>query len=101
MTAFTRPDAAARCNPYHLAELLGVERVDVEQETVYVYGNPPADAQAIIDSYIFDPDYGKPQEDRDLSALRAKALEVFQGDSTFTAAQMQKIVAGIVLRLTR
>lgn len=39
--------------------------------------------------------------DGDLRQLRAKALDVFNGNSTFTAAQVQKILAGIVLRLTR
>lgn len=37
----------------------------------------------------------------DLNTLRAKAKTVFAGDGTFTAAQSQKILAGLVLRLTR
>lgn len=37
----------------------------------------------------------------DLTALRAKAKAVRAGTDTFTTAQLQKIVAGIVLRLTR
>lgn len=57
--------------------------------------------QTAIDAHAYNADWGRPAEDRDLSAIRTKAQAVFNGTDTFTAAQMQKLVAGIVLRLTR
>lgn len=37
----------------------------------------------------------------ELQAVRAKAKAVLDGTDTFTAAQVQKLVAALVLRLTR
>jgi hypothetical protein len=39
--------------------------------------------------------------DTQLDQIRAKAQAVFNGTDTFTAAQMQKLVAAMVLRMTR
>lgn len=56
---------------------------------------------AAIEAHIPDPDFGRPDEDRQLRALRAKAKEVAAGTGTFTAAQTQKILAHLILRSTR
>ena len=101
MAEFKRPNPEAPADPRHLAALLKVESVDIDKEKVIVHGTPPADAQAIIDAYAYDPTWGKDPQDVEMTKLRTKALDVWQGNSTFTAAQMQKIVAGIVLRLTK
>lgn len=62
MTTFTRPDASATCDPRQLAQLLGVEAVDIDQERVIVKGTPPANAQDIINAYVYDPYFGEPAE---------------------------------------
>lgn len=62
--------------------------------------------QAAVDSYVYSEPAPEPLSDAqkaetDMQAVRAKALAVFNGTDTFSPAQMQKLVAGIVLRLTR
>ena len=56
---------------------------------------------AAIAAHTPTADYGKPAEDVGLSAIRAKAQAVAAGDGAFTAAQVQKILAHLVLRTTR
>lgn len=69
MPTFIRPDKDAKCDPRHLAEQLGVEHVDIEQEKVHVHGEPPTNAQAIIDAYVYDPDFGKSDDDKLIDAF--------------------------------
>lgn len=57
--------------------------------------------QTILAAHVPDPEFGRPDEDRQLGVLRAKAREVAAGNGTFTAAQVQKILAHLVLRATR
>lgn len=68
---------------------------------------------AAVEAHVADPDWTDPDpapapeptdEEKaavDLSAVRAKAKAVFAGTDTFTAAQVQKLVAALVLRATR
>lgn len=62
MPAFTRPNPDATCDPRHLAALMGLEPddVDIDKEKVIVTGTPPANAQDIINAYVYDSDFGKP-----------------------------------------
>ena len=60
-----------------------------------------AQLQAAVQAHSADPDYGVPDEDRQLRALRTKAREVAAGTGTCTAAQTQKILAHLILRSTR
>lgn len=57
--------------------------------------------QAAYDAHVADPNYGLPAEDTAATGLRAKAQAVFNGTDTFTAAQLQRLVAALVLRATR
>lgn len=101
MPTFIRPNPDATCDPRHLAQQLGVQSVDIDKEKVIVHGTPPANAQDIINAYVYDPAWGKPTEDVEMSKVRAKAQAVAAGTDTFTAAQMQKAVAHLILRATR
>lgn len=56
--------------------------------------------QAVAD-HVPDPDYGRTEEERNFTAIREKAKAVFAGTDTFTAAQVQKLLAALVLRETR
>lgn len=71
MPSFTRPDPTATCNPRQLAQLLGVEVVDIEGDKVHVHGTPPANAQDIINAYVYDPYWNDPDRKR-LNDLNAK-----------------------------
>lgn len=68
-----------------------VDRDDIDRAAV----------QAALDAHTPDPEYGQPDEDRQLRALRTKAQQVAAGDGTFTAVQIQKILAHLILRATR
>lgn len=57
--------------------------------------------QAVLDAHTPDPDFGQPDEDRQIRLVRAKAQEVAAGTGTFTAAQVQKILSHLILRSTR
>lgn len=103
MAEFTRPDPNTSCDPRHLAALMGLQPgdVDIHKDKVIVHVTPPANAQAVIDTYVYDPAWGKPTEDVEMSKVREKAKAVAAGTDTFTAAQMQKAVAHLILRATR
>lgn len=47
------------------------------------------------------PPYVPPPSQTQLEQIRAKARDVFSGQSTFTNAQLQKLVAALVLRELR
>lgn len=111
MDTFTRPNPVATCDPRHLAQLLGVDAVDIDKEKVIIHGEPPADAQAIIDAYVYDPDFGKPAEETTLKSEIAQRLQTLD-DATktkaawdgLTAAQRQEAVRQglqVLVRLTR
>lgn len=98
MPEFTRSDPQATADPRHLATLLSVEKVDIDKEKVIVHGTPPADAQAIIDAYVYDPNWGKPAEETSLKdeiAQRLQALDDATRTKTtwdgLTAAQRQEV----------
>lgn len=86
-----------------LAQELGTDQVfgsgnpisEVEAEV------PQATLEAAIAAHVRDDLFGEPQEARDLTALRVKAQAVFAGTDTFTPAQIQRIVAGLILKTTR
>lgn len=105
-------------HPRHIFALLGGDLADLSTNgipldadgekvlmvTVKGDGETPItqeELDAIVASYTYDPDFGKTEEEREFSRLRAKAQAVFNGTDTFTAAQVQKILAGLVLRATR
>lgn len=111
MAVFRRPDPHATCDPEHLAHLLGVESVDIDKERVIVKGAAPPDAQAIIDSYVYDPGFGKPSEETKLKteiAQRLKSLDEATKTQVawdgLTAAQRQetnRLALQLVVYLTR
>lgn len=88
MPTFSRSNSSATCDPRHLAELLGVDSVDIDKEEVIVHGEPTADAQAIIDSYVYDPGWNKSDDD--------KLLDAFVKNPTPSAAQTAAAVKALL-----
>lgn len=64
-------------------------------------GVSEAAVRAALAAHVADPDFGIAPEDKQARAARAKALQVFAGTATFTPAEVQKILAAVVLRATR
>lgn len=62
-------------------------------------GNQSA-VQTVVTNHTPTTNYGLPQTTIDINALRAKAQAVFNQTDTFTAAQVQRLVAILVLRAT-
>lgn len=60
-----------------------------------------AQLQTKLTAHTADPNYGKASEDMALAAIRSKAQQVAAGSATFTAAEIQQILAAAVLRATR
>lgn len=54
-----------------------------------------------IAAHVVDPAFGQDDQQRQVIALRVKALAVWAGTDTFTAVQVQRVLAVIVLRGTR
>ena len=99
---FTRPNATATCDPRHLAALLGVEQTEIEQGTVHVYGNAPANAQAIIDSYVYDPGWRPTISETDWRAkLQAEIDFLTTQASSFPANPTAAQVSVAIKRLAR
>ena len=73
MSTYTRPDPQATADPRHLAQLLGVESVDIDKEKVIVQGTPPDNAQTITNAYVYDPNFGRTQDEIDIDNFLAKA----------------------------
>lgn len=100
MPDFTRSDPNATCDPRHLASLLGVDSVEIEQEIVHVHGDPPANAQEIIDGYVYDPNFGRPAEERSLKDEIAQRLQTLD-DATKTKATWDGLTAAQRQEVTR
>lgn len=60
-----------------------------------------AGLSAALDSHAPDSTWGTATEDKALDAARTKAADVLSGKATFTAAEMQQILAAAVLCATR
>lgn len=107
MTTDTRPRLPLNGKAIDLAQLaeeIGTALTASDEEIVVA--DPDANVtaeqvQAALDAHTPDPLYGLDEDSRQFQALRAKAKQVWAGDGTFTAAQVQKILAGLVLRATR
>ena len=108
LTGFTRPapPVGADLGP-HIATTTGlpITAATVDQTQAIVHGtiseSNRAAIQGAINSYAHNPNHAVPTEDIDLSALRTKAQAVFNQTDTFTAGQIQRLVAALVLRATR
>lgn len=93
--------------PVDLAQLaaeVGAALSASEDDLVVADADAPVTPEALsaaLDAHTPDPDFGRPDEDRQLRAIRTKAREVAAGNGTFTAAQVQKILAHLILRSTR
>lgn len=86
--------------PDQLAVEVGTD-IFTSEGIVQAEGVTQQQLEDAVAAHTSDPDWGKPAEDKNLEAIRAKAQAVFDGSDTFTAAQLQKIAAAIVLRATR
>lgn len=102
----------ARARVGNITKPIRLEQLATELGTDQVFGSgdpiemveaevPQATLEAAIASHVRDDLFGEPQEGRDLAALRVKAQAVFAGTDTFTPAQVQRIVAGLILKATR
>lgn len=97
-----------RINPAHLSSLLGGVAVftsgsapDSTEEKLVQAETDQATLDSALASYSYDAHFGKPAEDRDMATIRTKAQAVWDGTQSFTTPEIQKLLAGIVLRLTR
>lgn len=103
----TRPRVALAGKQVNLAQLtaeVGSGLVASDSEVVVADADSQVTAEALataLAAHTPDPEYGQADEDRQLRALRTKAREVAAGNGTFTAAQVQKILAHLVLRASR
>lgn len=97
-------------NPGHLGQqiqaalTLGVApQVDIAPTSISVRHPNVTEAnrtqiQSLIDVYVYDPDWDATPEGKQVSAVKAKAALVLAGQTTFTAAELQKIAAALILR---
>lgn len=98
-------------NGRKLREQLADSGITVRRDEVYLtdgelvftaLGDEHTDAvTAALGEHLTRPDPPPPDEDTQLLAVRAKAQQVAAGEGTFTAAQVQKILAHLILRSTR
>jgi hypothetical protein len=83
-----------------LAAELGTDQVFTDEGGVILAEVPQQVLETAIAAHVADEFYGEPEQ-RDLAALRLKAQAVQAGTDTFTATQIQKVVATLVLKATR
>lgn len=98
-----RPRATTADKQINLAQLaaeLGVSLSGSGLEVVVADSQTVTQAQlvAAIAAHVVDPRFGMTDEARQFFALRVKARAVWAGTDTFTPAQIQKFLAGLVLR---
>jgi hypothetical protein len=86
--------------PHQLAAELGTEEVWIDGKRV-IANVPLATLEAAVTAHVADQSFGEPPEERQLWALRAKAQAVWNRTDTFSPEQMQRAIAGLVLRATR
>lgn len=100
MSTITHPSPV---NPAQVVNALGVGCVVRENEAEWEV-EADADEQTLrdtVEGIVYDETVGTDPNARAISAVREKANAVITGTDTFTAAQVQKIVARLVLRATR
>lgn len=100
----TRVTLSKPVNLSQLAQEVGTALTGDDTQIVVADPDATITTEALssaVAAHTPDPDYGQPDEDRQLRAVRAKALAVKAGTDTFTAAQTQKILAHLILRSTR
>lgn len=106
-TTDTRPRVPLNGKTVDLAQLateVGAPLAASDDEVVITEEDSTVTTDALsaaISAHTPDPEYGQPDEDRQLRVLRTKARDVAAGNGTFTTAQVQKILAHLVLRATR
>lgn len=91
----------ASAHGWPLAELSTSGSEQAGRLTVHRVDADPVKVQSVLDAHIPDPLFGAPEEDRGLAALHDKAVRVFNGQDSFTATEQQRILAGVVLYVTR
>lgn len=97
-------------NPRQLADEIAARMsipapyVDRFPDRIDVVGSVAASDEpairAALDAHVRDPDYGTPASRREVRAARAKAQAVAAGGDTYTAPQVQRIIAALVLAVT-
>lgn len=75
----------------------GAQESDDEKE-IEAQGIGDAALAQKLETYVFDPEYGLPEGEKDLRAIRAKCLAVLSGTEQFTPAQIQRAIARLILR---
>lgn len=110
MAEFVRPDPTATADPAHLRELIGTAlgtpvEVAIDGASVIVskdtaVAGREAEVQAIIDAYVFDPNYGKPPEETSLKDEINQRLQALH-DATATKATWDGLTAAQRQETTR
>lgn len=71
-----------------------------EEKEVEVEGMSDQEVADALGAYVYDDNHGRPQSEVGLRAARQKSRAVLQGQDTFTAQEMQRAVARLILRTT-
>ena len=102
-----RPRAARSGKQINLAQLgqeVGAALCSSDSEIVVADPTSKvtqAQLAAALLAHTADPTFGQDEQSRQFAGLRAKAAAVWAGTDTFTAAQLQKIVAGLVAKAAK
>ncbi len=120
MPNLTRPDPTATCNPRDLAQQISTAvgktvTCDIDGPNVIVYENLTAaeveQTQAVVDAYIFNPDFGKTTEELSVKADLAQKVPTLNDNTAIkatwdglTAVQRQeasRVAIQVLVRLCR
>jgi hypothetical protein len=93
-------------SPKKLADELGVP-VTIRGTSPDEIGSKTVEAETTVGAlgtavtnHVYDDEYELSEKDRQIRRVRALAQDVLAGTDTFTNAQIQKLVAALVLRET-
>lgn len=98
------PIGGKAVNLAQLADELGTALSASDTEIVVADPDTSVSAQQLqagLSAHTPDPDYAVRPEDKQARLARAKAPQVLAGTATFTATEVQKILAAVLLRGTR
>lgn len=100
-----RPDVSAvitdkDVNLAQLAAELGTNQVWIDGHRILAAVGR-AQLEAAVAAHVADPLFGAPDEERLLGTLETKMRAVWTGTDTFTAAQVQRLLAGLGLLTLR
>lgn len=103
----TRPRVSLNGKTVRLDQLAAEVKAGLtasDTEVVIAEDKSPVTVEALraaVDAHVPDPAWGVATEDKAIDAVRAKAADVLAGKTTFTAAETQRVLAAVVLYVSR